>query len=161
MGSRSAASETESRAASAKSDVGIALEAGLVAAGGALGTLARAAIASASEGSAAHFPTTTQTVNLVGAALLGALLAWLEAEGPRPRLRAFLAVGLLGSFTTFSTLALEGVKAARATSVPAAFAGVGVAIALGLVAFFAAERATAHWLGSTHREGDRNGGTGP
>ena len=54
------------------------------------------------------FPWGTLTVNVVGCFLLGAVvelsaLAWT----PTPEMRAFLSVGLLGAFTTFSAFSVE------------------------------------------------------
>jgi CrcB protein len=54
------------------------------------------------------FPWGTLTVNVVGCAAMGFLVAWLAGREPNPMaLRAFLAVGLLGGFTTFSAFALD------------------------------------------------------
>jgi len=80
-----------------------------IAAGGAVGALGRHfvnVLALAWFGTA--FPWGTITVNIVGSFLMGVLvevsaLAW----SPGPALRAMLAVGMLGAFTTFSTFSLE------------------------------------------------------
>jgi len=80
-----------------------------IAAGGAVGALARHfvnVLALAWFGTA--FPWGTITVNIVGSFLMGVLvevsaLVW----SPGPALRAMLAVGMLGAFTTFSTFSLE------------------------------------------------------
>lgn len=79
----------------------------LVAAGGAVGTLARDAVLQPRPDADGAFPLSTLTVNLLGALLLGWVLAALV---PRRRsLRPLLATGLLGSFTTFSGLATGAV----------------------------------------------------
>lgn len=124
---RSAATTVPERA-----DAGV-VDALLVAAGGALGALLRAAVAGSGSPLTDLPGGATAIVNGSGALLLGALLAWLEARGPRPRWRAFLAVGLLGSFTTFSTLVDESARLAATR--PTALARVGLSIAFGLVAF--------------------------
>jgi fluoride exporter len=54
------------------------------------------------------FPFGTLAVNIVGSFLLGALietsaLVW----SPSPEIRAFIVVGVLGAFTTFSTFSLD------------------------------------------------------
>lgn len=72
-------------------------------------------------------------VNVIGAFLLG-LLIRLPV---RPRLRAFLASGLLGSFTSFSALSIASVDGTPPAAVWAGFAGsIGaglLAAALGMV----------------------------
>lgn len=78
--------------------------------GGMIGTATRYALTTA-VGSHGGFPTATFVENVVGAFLLGALLETLlrrGEEGPRSRLvRLGLGTGVLGGFTTFSSLALE------------------------------------------------------
>lgn len=58
----------------------------------------------------AGFPLGTLTVNLLGCLVLGSLAGWsFRTEGISPSIRLFLMVGLLGSFTTFSTFSYETV----------------------------------------------------
>ena len=78
--------------------------------GGAAGTFARYGVALAvpvREG----WPLATLTVNVVGAFLLGLLLEGLARAGPenpaRRRWRLLLGTGVLGGFTTYSSLAVE------------------------------------------------------
>lgn len=56
----------------------------------------------------------TLLINLLGAFLLGFLLAYLASRGPETArlrsLRLSLGTGLLGGFTTYSTFALDGVQ---------------------------------------------------
>ena len=64
-------------------------------------------------GGATAFPWATLFVNLAGSLLIGLLAGWLldlgasGASGADRPLWLFLAVGLLGGFTTFSALSLE------------------------------------------------------
>jgi CrcB protein len=53
------------------------------------------------------FPWGTLSVNLVGGLLMGLLAGWLARTGGSEATRLFLAVGLLGGFTTFSAFSLE------------------------------------------------------
>jgi CrcB protein len=84
-----------------------------VAAGGALGTLARYALGRALPEPVARFPWTTLAVNVAGSLVLGALMyVLLERRVTSPLLRPFLGVGVLGGFTTFSTFAVQAVQRA-------------------------------------------------
>ena len=82
-----------------------------VAGGGAIGALARSGVARfAASVWGPGFPWATFIVNLAGSFLMGALMVWFLAREPMaPVLRAFLTVGLLGAFTTFSTFSLDTV----------------------------------------------------
>ncbi|WP_436847167.1 CrcB family protein [Streptomyces buecherae] len=80
----------------------------VVAAGGALGASARygAGLLWPTEPDA--FPWTTLGVNVVGCALIGVFLVVLqEAWQAPPLVRPFVATGVLGGFTTFSTYAVD------------------------------------------------------
>ncbi len=78
-----------------------------VLAGGLLGSAARGAVGLAIPGVAGEFPFATLIVNLAGSFLLGFYLARRQrAVSARWSLR-FWAIGVLGSFTTFSTFSLE------------------------------------------------------
>lgn len=77
----------------------------LVAAGGAIGALARFGVSSALPRIA--FPWHTLLVNLAGAFLLGYL--FLD-HGMEHRARLFVAVGFFGAFTTLSTYSVETIE---------------------------------------------------
>lgn len=80
----------------------------VIAAGGALGSLARWGLGEALSRPRGAFPLATFTENLSGAFALGLLMVWLTEVWPSARyLRPFLAVGVLGGFTTFSTYMLD------------------------------------------------------
>jgi fluoride exporter len=87
------------------SDVRLPALVGACAVGGALGSLARWAVAEAWPGEPTTWPWATFTVNVVGCLLLGLLLG--SPLGQDPMRRAFLGAGVLGGFTTFSTYALQ------------------------------------------------------
>jgi CrcB protein len=53
------------------------------------------------------FPWATLFVNLAGSLLMGLLAGWLLQKGGSEQVRLFLAVGVLGGFTTFSAFSLE------------------------------------------------------
>jgi CrcB protein len=106
-----------------------------IAVGGGIGSLARYALSAAFP--AGHgFPWAIFAVNVSGCFVLGVLMVYLlDVWPPRRFLRPFLAVGLIGGYTTFSTYAggvmtlLTGGRLALAdsyalTSVLAALAAV-------------------------------------
>lgn len=79
-----------------------------VAAGGALGALARQAATALSPRDPGSFGWTVLAVNVTGCALLGMLVGYLADRRRSHRLlRPFLGVGVLGGFTTFSAFALD------------------------------------------------------
>src|SRR5918994_4014572 len=79
-----------------------------IAAGGALGTLARYGVARLIYVAPAAFPWATFWTNITGSFALGFILAFvLERFPPTRYLRPFVATGFLGSYTTYSTFAVE------------------------------------------------------
>ena len=80
-----------------------------VAAGGAVGAVARFLTTSAVGHWAGHgFPWGTMTVNVVGSFALGVVIEISALHwSPSEAVRAFIVVGLLGAFTTFSTFSLD------------------------------------------------------
>jgi CrcB protein len=113
----------------------------LAALGGAVGALARWAVAEALP-SPGGWPWATLLVNFTGCFLLGALLALLAARTPEPSWAGpFLGVGVLGGYTTYSTFAVEvvglvddGSPLAAALYVLVSVTGGVVAVALGALA---------------------------
>jgi CrcB protein len=95
-------------------------------------------------------PISTWTVNCVGAFLLGALLVLLDRGRPHPLLRPFLAVGFLGSFTTFSAFALESRALAGQFGTPVGAGHAVLMVATGYLAY-AGGAATARRGSGTER----------
>jgi CrcB protein len=80
----------------------------VIAAGGALGSIARWGGGRLLPWSGDRFPWATFLENVSGALLLGISMVLVLDVWPSSRyLRPFLGVGVLGGFTTFSTYALE------------------------------------------------------
>jgi CrcB protein len=109
-----------------------------VAFGGALGSVARYACSTAAARFlGTGFPYGTLFVNVGGSFAIGLLAALVSSDG-RPSLgpdaRAFVLVGVLGGFTTFSSLSLETLELARAGALGAAGANVALSVALCLFA---------------------------
>ena len=78
-----------------------------VAGGGALGALMRYGVGVALAGRGG-FPWATLSVNVIGSLLFGFLAIWLTERTPLAlELRAFVLIGVLGAFTTFSAFSWE------------------------------------------------------
>ena len=111
-------------------------------AGGALGTLARAALAQGFPHSATSWPWPTFAVNIVAAFLLGYFATRLQERLPLSSYRRpLLGTGVCGGLSTFSTMQVELLKMISAgawalaacytaASVAAGYAAVHVATAL-------------------------------
>jgi CrcB protein len=110
----------------------------VIAAGGALGSLARYGLSLAIPHGAGQFPVATLLVNVVGCLLIGGLMATItESSRPHRLLRPFFGIGLLGGFTTFSTYAVEVLQSDPVVAVLYATATVLLALvatAAGLIA---------------------------
>ncbi len=111
-----------------------------VAAGGALGAVGRHFVNTA----AVHllgsgFPWGTLTVNVVGSFVMGVIielsaLVW----SPGLELRAFLTVGILGAFTTFSTFSLDVALLYERGQLALAAGYITLSVTLSVGALFAA-----------------------
>jgi CrcB protein len=101
--------------------------------GGAVGTALRLGIDTLIPHGDADFPMSTLAINTLGAFVLGFLVArvWL---GATTWLRAGLGAGLLGSFTTFSALAVSLVSLTAAGFGMLALAYLVATLVLGLAA---------------------------
>jgi len=103
--------------------------------GGMLGTIARYEVGLAWPGSSGGFPAATFTINTTGAFLLGLILSIILGRLPHARyLRPFAATGLLGGWTTYSTLAVESTTLAKGDHLAMAATYLGATVAAGLVA---------------------------
>jgi CrcB protein len=118
----------------------------LVALGGAIGSVARYKMS----GLVLHhtidwrFPAGTFAVNVLGCLVAGILVALAERGHLfSAETRLFLFTGLLGGFTTFSAFGVETVHLLRRGEVLVAAAYVGLSVAAGLLALWAAFASTA------------------
>lgn len=106
-----------------------------VAVGGVLGAWARWGISAHWPVRYDQFPTTTLAINLLGAFCLGLVIAGLLERRPsRLVAHALLGTGVLGAFTTFSTMAVEAVVLVDAQQVWRAGLYLATSLVLGVVA---------------------------
>jgi CrcB protein len=111
----------------------------LIAAGGALGSVARYLLSTALlRASGTLFPIGTFGVNLVGCILFGMIAGAAEQRVQiEPELRLFLLVGVLGGFTTFSSYAFESFSLLRDGQFLAAALNIVGQVVAGLVGLWA------------------------
>ena len=108
----------------------------LVALGGALGASARFVVGGwLTDRWGVAFPWHTFAINVGGAFLLGVLMSLsLERGAVSPSWRLFLGTGILGGFTTFSTLSYESLALMAEGSMARGMANMFGSGAAGLVA---------------------------
>jgi fluoride exporter len=108
----------------------------IVAAGGALGAVARYGIGRLLPSAA--WPWGTLSVNVVGGLLMGLLTGWLAFRGGAQSepIRLFAAVGLLGGFTTFSAFSLETALMIERRQFALAGGYVAASVVLSIAALF-------------------------
>jgi CrcB protein len=111
--------------------------------GGFLGSILRYVFSGVVQGllQSADFPYGTIAVNISGCLVIGFLSQLAESQGTfTSETRAFLFIGLLGGFTTFSTFGNETLNLFRDSENLLALLNVGMHMVLGLGAV---------WLGRT------------
>jgi len=111
----------------------------LVAAGGALGSLARYLVGEALAGltGADGFPWALLTINTAGSLGMGLLFGWFYAHGGGTETqRLLLGVGLLGGFTTFSAFSLETLLLIERGASALAFGFIAASVIAGVAALY-------------------------
>ncbi|MCJ2080533.1 fluoride efflux transporter CrcB [Methylobacterium sp. J-090] len=104
----------------------------LVFLGSGLGGMARHGVGLAAVRLGTNFPFGILLINIVGSTLMGVLVGWYAMRGGSQPLRLFLATGVLGGFTTFSTYALDGILLLQRGETAAALAYIFGSVGLGL-----------------------------
>ncbi|PWU10966.1 MAG: fluoride efflux transporter CrcB [Verrucomicrobia bacterium] len=105
--------------------------------GGALGSVARYALAGWIAGKAGNaFPWGILAVNALGCFLMGWFYGITTLNGSlsiSPALRAFLMIGLCGGFTTMSSFTLQTILLAMESRPSWALLNVGLSLGVGLI----------------------------
>ncbi len=83
------------------------------------------------------FPWGTFAVNALGSLVIGLVFGLAQAKSISPGTTLFLAVGVLGGFTTFSAFSYETMRLLANGSIGASFLNVAGQFAVGLVAVYA------------------------
>ena len=110
----------------------------VIAVGGALGSLARYGMSRWIHIAKDTFPWATFWTNISGAFLLGWFGAvYFERAAGRRYARPFFAIGFLGAYTTFSTMAVETVKLVKDGRALLGIAYLCFSIVAGLAAAYA------------------------
>jgi fluoride exporter len=112
----------------------------LVAIGGAIGSVSRYLLSTAVlRMSGSLFPVGTFAVNVAGCIVFGAIVGAAEHRVVlAPETRAFLLVGVLGGFTTFSSYAFESFTLMQDRQIAAAAVNIVGQVAAGLFGFWMA-----------------------
>ena len=108
--------------------------------GGALGSIARHAVnVTVNRLLGGPVPYATAIVNIVGCFVIGLLAGLIASTSLRvgDTTRAFVFVGVLGGFTTFSSFGLDTLVLVRGGAVGTAVANVAIQVGVGLASVFA------------------------
>jgi len=119
-----------------------------VAIGGALGSAFRYLLSTWIQilSKSIDFPYGTLAVNLIGCFVIGVLSQLVEARGVfTSQSRAFIFVGILGGFTTFSSFGNETINLLRDGETFNALANVGANVIFGLILVWLG-RTVAYWI---------------
>jgi CrcB protein len=110
----------------------------LIAAGGAIGSVARYALSTfVLRATGTLFPLGTFVVNAVGCLCFGLVVGAAEQRvALSPETRAFILAGVLGGFTTFSSYVFESAGLIRDGQMAAAIVNIAGQVIAGLAAFW-------------------------
>nr|BAT29964.1 protein CrcB homolog precursor [Aureimonas sp. AU22] len=111
----------------------------LVALGGALGSVARYGMAvAAGRWFGTGFPFATLFVNVTGSFAMGVLIELIARHfSTLPEVRLFLAVGVLGGYTTFSSFSLDAIALWEGGQQAVAILYILLSVVVGLAALMA------------------------
>lgn len=111
----------------------------LVAVGGALGSVVRYGTGVlVGKAWTASFPLATMLINITGSLAMGLFIGWLVRTTPswQGDARLFVAVGLFGGFTTFSSFSLDAITLLERGELTQALTYVLVSVVVGISALY-------------------------
>jgi CrcB protein len=111
----------------------------LVGIGGALGAMARYGTGVAvGRVWTSGFPLATLLINIVGSLVMGLFVGWLARTTPawQADARLFVAVGILGGFTTFSAFSLDAITLIERGEVMSALLYVVLSVVVAIAALY-------------------------
>ncbi len=111
----------------------------LVAVGGALGSMARYGTGVlVGKAWTASFPLATMLINIAGSLAMGLFIGWLARTTPswQADARLFVAVGIFGGFTTFSSFSLDTISMLERGEIGPALLYVLASVAIGIGALY-------------------------
>jgi len=108
----------------------------LVAAGSALGGVWRYLLADFINIFVRGFPLATLIINVLGGFLIGVFFVYCSRSVHQEILRAFLMIGLMGGFTTFSTFSLDTISLCEEGKLLLAFIYVVSSVGLSILGVF-------------------------
>jgi CrcB protein len=106
----------------------------LVGLGGAIGAMLRYGVGVTVGSLANGFPAATLVVNIAGSLAMGLLIGLLARTTPQLQneIRLFVAIGVLGGFTTFSSFSLDAITLLERGDLALAVAYIGGSVLLSL-----------------------------
>lgn len=111
----------------------------LVGIGGALGSMARYGVGVlVGRIWPSTFPLATMLINITGSLAMGLLVGFLARTTPawQADARLFVAVGVLGGYTTFSAFSLDAIVLIERGEIGSALLYVGVSVLVSIVALY-------------------------
>jgi len=111
----------------------------LVAVGGALGSMARYGTGVlVGKAWTASFPLATMLINIAGSLAMGLFIGWLARTTPswQADARLFVAVGIFGGFTTFSSFSLDTISMLERGEIGQALLYVLASVIIGIGALY-------------------------
>lgn len=107
----------------------------LIGFGGALGAISRHAVNQVTLTQLGSSQLGTFIANISGSFILGLLVGFLPSNSAwSEEIKIFLAVGFLGSYTTFSTLTVATVQLVEKGNLSSALVNLGISVLMGLTA---------------------------